>query len=448
MGGWTSPYLAQLTADDSPLPLNLDEASWVASLLNLGRLVGAIPGTISVHYLGSRRTLVLICFPFIVSWVSLILADSVVWLYAARFTNGLSTGMAFSSFPLFLGEISSREIRGALVTLATNGLPFGFLAGNLIGAYVSIPVFAYISLVPTVICIVIFLGLPESPHYLVHIGDMEEAKKSIARYNPGIDVVSEVNSLENFIRTSQSASFCEKLKEFNVPQNRKAGFVVVMLYFFMQVGGVNSVIFYMEMILTDGRLTLIPPATMVIVAGTVGILGGIVAVYLADKFGRRQLMIASSFGVGLSMAMLGVHFTILEGYFDLDGLQWLLISSIICYEAFVCIGLIPVPNIVLSELFSPNIKSMAACMGSISIGLCAFISTKTYQPLMDLMGEAYVFWLYGIFMVIAIIFCLTMMPETKGKSLQEIQNILHGNKTLQQDDNTQTENSRKDIFVL
>ncbi|XP_046415352.1 facilitated trehalose transporter Tret1-like [Neodiprion fabricii] len=425
MGGWTSPYLAKLTSQDSPLPITSDEASWVASLLNFGRLIGAVPGAVSVHYFGSKRTLFLNGFSLIVGCVCTIVADSVIWLYVARLISGLCLGMSYSSFPLYLGEISSPATRGALVTLASTGLSVGVLAGNVVGAYVSMTVFAYITLVPTTVFMLLFLWMPESPHYFIRLDKIEEARKSIARYHPGVNVEVELKSLQDFIHAIQSRTFADKLREFNVPANRKAGIIVVLLYVFMQLSGVNSVLFYLEIILTKGRLTIISPAKMVIIGGATAIFGGLTTVYLAAKCGRKTLLIASCVGVAVSLVILGTDFALLGSGFDSAQLQWTLVSSVIIYHVFVYMGLCPVPNIVLSELFAPNIKNMAACFASISVGLFAFISTKVYQPLVNIMGEAYVFWMHAAFMVMVIIFTLTAMPETKGKSLQEIQAILH-----------------------
>ncbi|XP_046615416.1 facilitated trehalose transporter Tret1-like [Neodiprion virginianus] len=424
-GGWTSPFIAKLTAENSSLPITLDEASWVASMLNLGRVVGAVPGPISVYYFGSKRTMVFNGIPCVVGWVSMIIARSVDWLYVGRFVIGLSVGMCYSSFPLYLGEISSPAIRGALVTLASIGLPVGVLTGNTIGAYVSMSVFAWISLVPNIIYIVLFIWLPESPYHLVRTNKIEEAKVSIAKYNPRLDVNVEVRSIQDFINESQSVTLADKFRELNIPENRKAGIIVTLLYFFMQFSGMSSFIFYLEIILTNGGLTVIPPATMVIVASLAGILAGFATIYLADKCGRRTLLIVSSAGTAASMIALGVHYVLLDANFDPASLQWLLILSVIFYEVFLYIGLCPVPNTVLSELFAPNIKSMVACLSGVSLSLFSFVSSKTYQSLLEITSEACVFFLYGAVAITSLVFGLTVMPETKGKSLQEIQDELH-----------------------
>ncbi|XP_046415307.1 facilitated trehalose transporter Tret1-like [Neodiprion fabricii] len=425
MIGWTSPYIAKLTTPNSTLHITKTEASWVASLMNFGRLTGAVPGAASVYYFGGKQTLFFITIPMIVGWISIIMANSVVWLYIARFVSGLSMGMSYSSFPLYLGEIASPKIRGSLVTLASCGAPVGMLCGNIIGAYVDMPVFAYISLVPTVVAILLFLWLPESPHHLLRTNQIGKAEEAIARYNPGINIHVEVKSIQNFLTASNSQTFRSKLREFNIPQNRKAGLIIIGLYLFMQLSGLNSVLFYLETILTNGGLTFIPPATMVMVGSGAAIFGAVGAIYLAAKCKRKTLLIVSCVGTVISLGLMGTHFALLNGGTDSAELQWLITSSVLMYEVSVHVGLCPVPSIVLSELFAPNIKSMAACIASVSVGLFAFLSSKTYQPLVDMMGEAYVFWMHASFIVIEIIFVWACLLETKGKSLQEIQNALH-----------------------
>lgn len=108
---WSSPYLAQLTAPDSPLPLTLNEASWVASLLYVGRLTGAILGSISVSVFGSKKTNLITVFPIAAGWVLTFAADSALMLCIARISLGVGFGFAYSCFALYLGEVASPDIR-------------------------------------------------------------------------------------------------------------------------------------------------------------------------------------------------------------------------------------------------------------------------------------------------------------------------------------------------
>lgn len=117
LAGWSSPYIAFLTSPNSHIPITLNEASWIVSLLNAGRLIGAIFGALCVNYFGSKRTIFIISLPLIFGWLFIILADRVEWLYVSRFLGGIALGKTYSCFSLYLGEITDPSIRGATVVL-------------------------------------------------------------------------------------------------------------------------------------------------------------------------------------------------------------------------------------------------------------------------------------------------------------------------------------------
>lgn len=117
MGAWSSPYIAYLTSSESHIPVTMDEASWIVSLLNLGRPVGALLGSVAVNYFGTKTTILVSSLPMAFCWLFIMLADRAEWLYAARFLSGISIGKAYSSFSLYLSEIADPTIRGALVFL-------------------------------------------------------------------------------------------------------------------------------------------------------------------------------------------------------------------------------------------------------------------------------------------------------------------------------------------
>lgn len=117
---WSSPYISYLTSPESHIPITMDEASWVVSLLNLGRLIGAISGSVAVNYLGTKTTVLVTSLPITLCWLFIIVANRVEWLYAARLLAGISLGKVYSCFSLYLGEIADPTIRGALVVVGTH----------------------------------------------------------------------------------------------------------------------------------------------------------------------------------------------------------------------------------------------------------------------------------------------------------------------------------------
>jgi len=121
----------------------------------------------------------------------------------------------------------------------------------------------------------------------------------------------------------------------------------------------------------------------------------------------------------IGMTLLGLHFFLLDYDYDPDNLEWLIILSLLLIT-LMCLGLTPVPSTILSEIFSSDLKSVAGFIGSISSAAFAFVASKTYQPLVDLISEKYVFWIYALIIMISLAYSLTMLPETKGKTLQVI----------------------------
>ena len=166
--GWSSPYIARLRENrDVPFTITMDESSWVASLLNLGRLMGALLGAMSVNFNGSKLTMLLNVLPISLGWILTVMAKDAIWLYFARFCGGVGLGMTYSSFPLYLGEIALPEIRGSLVSFASWGGTFGIMLGNVVGSYLDLKLSAEIYLIPCLALIILFLWLPESPHHLI-----------------------------------------------------------------------------------------------------------------------------------------------------------------------------------------------------------------------------------------------------------------------------------------
>ncbi|XP_015127541.1 facilitated trehalose transporter Tret1-2 homolog [Diachasma alloeum] len=422
--GWTSPSLAILLDPlKSPIPMTKSEGSWIASLLNIGRAAGSLIGAIDVELVGSKTSALHIGVVQLVSLVCLAEADTVIWLYASRFIGGVATGMFFISFPLYIGEISNPKIRGALVGTIANGMSIGYVVGNVTGAYMSIPAFAISMLAVTVLFLISFYWLPKSSHHLVLKDQMEEAAAAIKWYQRDANVPNELASLQKFIKDKQSMTFKNLLKEFMLPHNRIALFKVIMVYVFMQLSGLYTVGFYMEIILKKGGVTVIEPVMAVIVISAIGLVGGCVAMFAIDKFGRKLVLATSAIGLAVSLVGIAIHYQFLKWGCNPLYLQWLIIFSVIILECFINLGIVPIPSTILSEIFAPNIKSYSSCIANIISGLIAFMTTQTYQLFIDSI-DYYVYYIYALMMILLAIFTMTQLPETKGKTLQEIQNML------------------------
>ncbi|XP_076249695.1 uncharacterized protein LOC143188992 [Calliopsis andreniformis] len=424
MGGWSSPYIAQLTSPESSLSITIEEGSWVVSLFNLGRLIGAIGGAICVNYFGSKTTILFTCLPNGLCWLFTIVANRVEWLYSSRLFGGITLGMTYSCFSIYLGEIADANIRGALVALGISGLTIGNFVMSIMGAYLPMDMSGIISLASCFIQAGLFIWLPESPHHLIKKKQYDKAKSSIRFYHRNCDVESEFLILKKFVESLSSHTFLNTLAEFKSVQFRKSLFITLVLFMYSQLCGVNNILFYMETILISAKVTAIKPAIVVIIVMAFGIIGSFLSMFLMDRFGRKILMNASCIGVTVSLCILTLEFQLLSFGFDPSSVEGLTIFSLLVFYLAVFIGVLPVPPAVLSELFPPHLKCFAACIASSMAGIFAFISTATYLPLLNLITEQYVFLFYGLSLLTAVPFTIFWVPETKGMTLQEIQNQL------------------------
>ncbi|XP_031783144.1 facilitated trehalose transporter Tret1-2 homolog [Nasonia vitripennis] len=278
-----------------------------------------------------------------------------------------------------------------------------------------------------VACIMVgmlFLWLPESPHWLIKIKDYERARRSVGWYQPSNDPDQEVNVIKNFVASTSCESFRDKLRRFESAPIRRAMLLIIILFTFMQITGLNTIIFYMETIIRNSQQTLLEPSVAVICVHSSGILATALSMCLIDRCGRRFLLIVSSAGVALSMAGLGGNSYLINIGADLTRLHWLPLVSVFLFIISYFVGLMSVPSTVLGEIFPADIKCVAGCVASLVGAVWSFAATRSFQPIKDAIGDTYVFWLHGICALLLIPYVCVFMPETKGKSLQEIQNKL------------------------
>lgn len=427
--GWTSPYLAQFASENPPFSATVDEITWMASIYHLGRLPGGILGAICIQRFGSKTAMICNGCALLISWILVILATSPSWIYVARIIFGASIEIASLSYPLYLGDISSPKIRGALITMAGNGLVVGLLVGNAMGPHISMKLYASISLVPNICFILVLLFCtPHSPYYLVSKGRMKDAERSMVRYNPRVDVIAEIQNVKIFVDNARAITLIDRLREFMIPRNRKIGIIVAMLCMFSEFSGVDAISSYMQTILTRGLVTAISPSTVPVIANALGFVAGSVTMYLTEKLGRRIMWIVSSAGVCGTMIVLGTHFYLLGEGFDAATLQWLAIFSMISFKVFYNMGLGCVSLILVGELFPSNIKTLAACVASISTASFAFVTIYVYQFLIQIINEAYVYWMFSSIMLVSVVLGVYLVPEMKGKTLLEIQDMLDKDK--------------------
>ncbi|XP_029169071.1 facilitated trehalose transporter Tret1-like isoform X2 [Nylanderia fulva] len=371
------------------------------------------------EYVGRKRTLLLSGLPLISSWIFNICATSVTSLYLSRFCSGVGSGILWPAMPLYLGEVADPAIRGSLISMNVNVASVGTFLATVMGPYLSMEMFAYVSLVPNILFVALFSLIPESPyHYALH-GDIDEAEASLKWFRREADVKAELQQLQDFVNGA-SVSILTKLKDFLLPENFKKILILFGLNVFVYTSAYNTMTSYAEIVVTNSGVS-ITPSIVVMALSFSTIVAGSTAVLLVDTLGRKNLLIVSCVGVFVSLVALGLHFHLLSLNFDPEKLTWLPITSLLSFNLFVSYGLIPVPGTLLGEMFPANLKTLASlCIASGNATL-SFLFARTFQPFIAAAGEKVVFWSYGFVVLTAVPYIWYLIPETKGKSLLEIQ---------------------------
>lgn len=431
MLAWTSPVLPNLEKDGGPLgsKITSEQSSWIASLMALG----TIPGSFVAGYLGERwgrkRTALFAVVPFSIGWALVATASHVAQLYVARLIFGFALGIPFTVLPMYCGEIAETSIRGALGSFLQLFITIGLLYSYAIGPFVSYTVFWILCAILPVLFFVCFVMMPESPYFLLSKGRREEAIAALAKLRSKSEgaVQKEADEIQAII----DEAFRDQVSIsdlFKVKANLKALIYTCALASFQQLTGINVVLFYMQSIFIAAG-TSIPTEQAPIIIGVVQVIASAVTPLIVDRSGRRMLLVFSGIGETISLIALGLYFYLKEVQHADDvvaQISWLPIVALIIYISTYSVGWGPLPWAVMGEMFASNVKAKAS---GITVSVCwflAFLATKFSKNLETAFGNYVLFWMFGAFCILSILFTVFLLPETKGKSLKQIQNELNG----------------------
>lgn len=331
-------------------------------------------------------------------------------------------GGVFTVLPMFVGEISEDSVRGALGSFMQLFITFGLLFSYGIGPFTTIAHFNFACVIAPILFLVSFLNVPESPYYLIAVGDKTKAENALKKLRSSENVEKELEVIKKTVEESlaNKASFFDIFKSRGLT---KALIISLALVTFQQFSGINVILFYTQTIF-EATGSSIPPEIATIIIGVVQIIGSLITPIFVDKKGKRFLLLISAVGMAISEIVLGVYFYLLERKVDLQPFFWLPVLSLIVYMLTYCFGFGPLPWAVMGELFPANVKSSASTVTASFCWILAFFITKFFANMVDLLGTSGSFWLFSVGCVAAGVFVYTFLPETSGKSLQEIQEIL------------------------
>lgn len=424
--------------------LNAALEGWVMSSALVGCVIGAAVSGYLADKFGRKKILFLSALLFIISALGCMIANDPAFLVTARMVGGIGVGFAAMVAPMFISELSPANMRGRLVSLyqlaITIGILFAYLTNAALLHYAVNHVqnadsFTYFymvtevwramlgsDMIPALLFFILLFFVPESPRWLIKENKEKNAQKILERINGVRKGKNELESIKRVI-VEENSSFRQLLE----PGIKIALIIGLILPFLSQLAGITTVMYYAPSIFEKAGFGTNSAMGSAVIIGFFNMLFTFVAIWSIDKWGRKPLLTWGFVGLSITLFIIGALF--IQSHTD----SILLLGAFILYIAAFAATLGPGVWVVLSEIYPTKVRGRAMSLGTLSLFLGSTFVTQTYPILRDSIGIGTTFIGYALAMLAAIFFVKKVIPETKGKTLEEIELFWKqkGNKSFQ-----------------
>ncbi len=403
---------------------------WFVSAALVGCITGvSFSGVISDRF-GRKQILLLSAFLFIASSIGCMLPSGIEMLIAFRLLGGIGIGIASMLAPLYISEFAPLHIRGALVSFYQLAITIGIVCAYFSNAYLvgfqqneHIEGFLNLilvketwramlgmNLIPAIIFFILLLFIPQTPRWLVKKGYLDEAFFILKKVAGEKEAREEITTIQQSFNTVSPG-----LKILLQPGYRKALLIGMLLPFLGQFSGINAIIYYGPRILNQSGLTLSSSLDGQVTIGIINVLSTFLAIRYVDKLGRRPLLIFGTTGIIIALVITAILFylQVTAGYAVIVAILFF----IFCY-AF---SLGPVQWVIMSEIYPNQIRAKAMTVATMSLWIAAAIVAQIFPWMLETIGAEGAFLFFAACSVCTIILTIKTIPETKNKSLEEIE---------------------------
>lgn len=414
----------------SDFALNALSEGWFVSCALLGCIIGVvISGKLSDTF-GRKIVLILSAFLFLTSALGCMYASSFAYLIAFRLIGGVGIGVASMVSPLYISEFAPSRLRGTMVSLYQLALTIGIVVAYFTNAFLASHTGDFFSggsaekifsqevwramlglgALPALIFLFSLFLVPESPRWLLTKGKNDAATKILIKIDGETAARKELDAF--YAQDDQEHD--KSLKTLFKPVYRKALWIGLLLPFLSQVCGINAVIYYGPRILEQAGFTLNNALGGQVTIGLVNVVFTFVAIFTVDKWGRKPLLYVGVGGAVLSLIIIGMLFQlgIISG-------PWILIFILVFIACFA-FSFGPVVWVIIGEIFPNGIRGKAMSLATLSLWIGNFFVGQLTPMMLEGLGSAWTFWIFAICCSPALYLTWKLIPETKGRSLEEI----------------------------
>lgn len=409
---------------------------WVMSSALVGALLGSgCAGTLSDRF-GRKPLLLLSGLLFVLTSVGTGLAPNLDFFLVNRLMGGVAIGIASSISPMYIAELAPAEMRGRLVSMNQLTIAIGVVSAQIVNWLIARPMPPGITVglipfsswnvqmawrwmfgvtaIPALLFFVFMNVVPESPRYLTKIGRRKEALKILTAIGGSPYAECSIEEIEATLKddTDQNG-----FRELFSPKILRIILLGVILAVFQQWCGINVIYQYGSRIFSEAGYAVSGILFNIFVTGLIGVVMTFVAIATVDRWGRRSLMLSGALGLAVIHFATGWAFSAhIKGPLPVI----LVVTAIACY----CYSLAPITWVILAEIFPNRVRGAAMSISVAALWIANFVLAQTFPPIYERLGLARCFWIYAAVCLSGFVFLIRRLPETKGKTLEELESEL------------------------
>ncbi|XP_049881497.1 facilitated trehalose transporter Tret1-2 homolog [Pectinophora gossypiella] len=421
--GYSAILLPQLKERGSIINYDENTGSWIAAMAALPMAPGCLISGWMMEKFGRKTSHYMVCAPFLLGWILIACASDLSLMLLGRFFTGLCVGLLGPLGPVYIGETTDPKYRGFFLAAVSLAIAVGILVAHLIGTFLTWQWTATICSLFPVLSIFLLMLVPESPTWLIAKGQLEDGVRSF-HWLRGFDdsAKTELKGLVDRQKAQDSEpqmSLKEKLINLKSPELLKPLFIMIIFFITCQFSGVNAVAFYSIEIVEKAVGTGMDRYMAMLLIDALRVVMSVVACVICKMYGRRPLCFIS--GIWTALSMVGLSIYLYWSNATQTSMSWLPLTCLMMYITAISIGFVPLPWIICGEVFPTRVRGLGSGISSATTFASFFIVVKTAPGMMSNLGEVVTFLIYGIVALVGTIVLFFILPETRGKSLQEIE---------------------------